>query len=131
MPFLIWPLFRGLGRNPDKNFIGFVVDLKAPKCPFEINWTLVRSQFWFTDSHTALLELQVAAANPTPWTAFCHHAKVHFSYYISLEFELIKILFVPNFIGWWTATTAQWPIRTLVNWQKKGFQSVFKLPTPC
>merc|ERR1711971_259613 len=28
------------------------------------------------DSHTALLELQVAAANPTLWTAFCQHSKL-------------------------------------------------------
>ena len=23
--FLIWPLFRGWGRNPGKNFVGFLV----------------------------------------------------------------------------------------------------------
>ena len=34
--FLIWPLFRGKGRNPGKNFVGFLGDLKTPK----INWPL-------------------------------------------------------------------------------------------
>ena len=29
--FLIWPLFRGKDRNPYKNFIDFLVDLKTPK----------------------------------------------------------------------------------------------------
>ena len=39
--FLIWPLFRGYGRNPGKNFIVFLGDLKTPKGHFEINWPLV------------------------------------------------------------------------------------------
>ena len=34
--FLIGPLFRGQGRNPYKNVIGFLVDLKKPKGYFEI-----------------------------------------------------------------------------------------------
>ena len=32
------------GRNPGKNFIGFLGDLKTPKEHFEINWPLVI--FW-------------------------------------------------------------------------------------
>ena len=28
---------RNKGRNPDKNFVGFLVDLKTPKGHFEIN----------------------------------------------------------------------------------------------
>ena len=39
--FLIWPLFRGYGRNPYRNFVGFLVDLKTPKGHFEINWPLL------------------------------------------------------------------------------------------
>ena len=39
--FLIWPHFRGKGRNPYKNFIVFLVDLVTPKGHFEINWSLV------------------------------------------------------------------------------------------
>ena len=35
--FLIQPIFRGLGRNPYNNFVGFLVDLKTPKGHFEIN----------------------------------------------------------------------------------------------
>ena len=37
--FLILPLFRGKGRNPWKNLVGFLEDLKTPK-DFEINWPL-------------------------------------------------------------------------------------------
>ena len=37
---MICPLYRGLGRNPYKHFVGIWVDLKTPKCPFEINWPL-------------------------------------------------------------------------------------------
>ena len=29
--------FRGKGRNPGKNFVGFLEDLKTPKGHFEIN----------------------------------------------------------------------------------------------
>ena len=29
---------KGEGKNLNKNFVGFLVDLKTPKCPFEINW---------------------------------------------------------------------------------------------
>ena len=47
--FLIWPLFRGQGRNPYKNFVGFLVDLVTPKdlTPkrhFEIYWPLASNQ---------------------------------------------------------------------------------------
>ena len=42
--FFIWPLFRGLGRNPYKNLFGFLVDLKTLKGHFEINWPLKKSQ---------------------------------------------------------------------------------------
>jgi hypothetical protein len=38
--FLIRPLFRGFGSNPYKNVVGFLVDLKTPKSPFDINWPL-------------------------------------------------------------------------------------------
>ena len=38
--FLIWPLFTSWGRNPWKNFVGFLEDLKTPKGHFEINWPL-------------------------------------------------------------------------------------------
>ena len=31
-------IFRGLGRNPYNNFVGFLVNLKTPKGHFEINW---------------------------------------------------------------------------------------------
>ena len=31
--FFIWPLFKGEGRNPGKNFVGFLEDLKTPKGP--------------------------------------------------------------------------------------------------
>ena len=37
---MIQPLFRSKGRNPFKKFVGFPVDLKVPKCPFEIKWPL-------------------------------------------------------------------------------------------
>ena len=29
-----------LGRNPLKNFVGFLVQTKTPKSPFEMNWSL-------------------------------------------------------------------------------------------
>ena len=32
----IQPIFRGLGRNPYNNFVGFLVDLKTPKGHIEI-----------------------------------------------------------------------------------------------
>ena len=35
--FLIQLLFRGQGRNPGKNFVGFLVQTMAPKRHFEIN----------------------------------------------------------------------------------------------
>ena len=37
---MIWLLFRGLGRNPYKNYVAFLGDLKTPKWHFEINWPL-------------------------------------------------------------------------------------------
>ena len=39
--FLIWPLFRGKGRNHGKKFVGFLEDLKTSKGHFEINRPLV------------------------------------------------------------------------------------------
>ena len=39
--FLIWPLFRGLGRNPGKHFVGFLEEVLKPKGHFEFNWPLV------------------------------------------------------------------------------------------
>ena len=35
--FLTQPLLRGQGRNPGKNFVGFLVQTMALKSPFEIN----------------------------------------------------------------------------------------------
>ena len=52
-----WPLFRGLGRNPEKNFIGFLGDLKTPKGHFKINWPLVRN------FHSTITQLIVQIAD--------------------------------------------------------------------
>ena len=35
---MIWYLFRGLGRNPGKNFVDILVQTMKPKGHFEINW---------------------------------------------------------------------------------------------
>ena len=37
MTLLIGPLIRDQGRNTEKNFVGFLEDLKTPKGHFEIN----------------------------------------------------------------------------------------------
>ena len=38
--FFILPLFRGYGRNPCKNFFGFLGDLKTPKGPLGVTNSL-------------------------------------------------------------------------------------------
>ena len=40
--FLIWPLFRGQGRNPGKSFVGIFVQTMTTKGHYEINWPLVK-----------------------------------------------------------------------------------------
>jgi hypothetical protein len=35
--FLFELFLEAMVKNPYKNFVGFLVDLKTPKCPFEIN----------------------------------------------------------------------------------------------
>ena len=50
--FFVQPLFRGQGRNPYKNFVAFLVNLKTPKLLSEINWPLEKfviiSKYQFT-----------------------------------------------------------------------------------
>ena len=55
---LIWPLFRGWGRNPGKTFVVFWGDLKTTKGHFEINWPLGRDAFYKRNSiHVILFEI--------------------------------------------------------------------------
>ena len=49
LTLLFWPLFRGWGRNPYKNFVGFLVNLKTLKGHYEINWPLLCVSFLLFD----------------------------------------------------------------------------------
>ena len=72
--FLILPLFRGKGRNPWKNLVGFLEDLKTPKGHFEINWPLgaavqlgfFRWVFALTRAVTRLQAQRGEAVPPSP-----------------------------------------------------------------
>ena len=52
---MIWPLFRGRGRNPYKNLVGFLVDLKTPKRHFKINWPLKSVIRWYNDKQGCVI----------------------------------------------------------------------------
>ena len=60
--FLIWPLFRGYGRNPGKNFVGFLGDLKTSKGHFEINWPLVLTSLLTSNLTGIYLQIFVAVS---------------------------------------------------------------------
>ena len=52
--FFVSTLFRGLGRNSYKDFVGFMVDLKTPKGYFEINRPLMKAIYCFSGLRTVL-----------------------------------------------------------------------------
>ena len=41
---MICPLFRGYGRNPGRDFVGYLEEVLTPKGHFEINWPLKENQ---------------------------------------------------------------------------------------
>ena len=83
--FLIQPLFRGKGRNPYKNFVGFLVFLKTPIGHFEINWPL---ETWYLfDTH---------------FDSNLKHFPNNLKYF-SLNSFFFIILFVRWHINFWTS----------------------------